>query len=293
MKQSFTENRDLSDDLFDLLDIVFPGIRNAAEHARALGAAWEDVSTPFVFVQDGHVRSHVGVIELPLVLVGRTVKVGSVHAVATHPEHRRLGHCRRLMEELLRDCEGRYETLILTTERPEYCEPYGFRVVQEHCFTVECDAMQHHSEGRPDRLRLLDMRDARDVALVRRLLETREPVSRVVGVASETVVFFFNEGRNPLWYAEDLDVVVCLEQRGRTLTLFDVVGPHAPPLDALVERISHPVDEVLVCFAPDLLRVDGTARPHVLDHDGPSYLMVHGPFGAENQAFTLPRSART
>jgi hypothetical protein len=31
------------------------------------------------------------------------------------------------MEELLQYTAGRYETLILTTEHPEYFEPFGFR----------------------------------------------------------------------------------------------------------------------------------------------------------------------
>jgi hypothetical protein len=140
---------------------------------------------------------------------------------------------------------------------------------------------------------LLDVRERRDVAVLQRLLEAREPVSDVVGVVRETAVFCFNEGRHPLWYSEDLDVVVCLERSGRTLRLFDVVGPDVPPLVELVGRVPGAVDEAVVYFAPDRLGVDATASPHVLDHGGPSHLMVRGPFAAEGRPFTLPRSART
>jgi hypothetical protein len=141
-----------------------------------------------------------------------------------------------------------------------------------------------------DGFRLLNPEDARDVALIERLLMAREPVSEVVGVVNEQAVFCFNEGRRPLCYAEDLDVIVCLERVGTELKLFDVVGVKIPPLVALLERLPGPVGEVTIHFAPDRLGVEAKAVPYVLDHD---YLMVRGPFPAEGEAFALPRSART
>ncbi len=288
MKRSFSDDPALSDDLFDLLDTVFPGLRQTAENARALGAPWESVSTPFLFVDDGRLVSHVGVIELPLVLLGRSVTVGSIHAVATHPHYRRRGYYRRLMEQVLEDCEKRYETLILTTENPEYYEPFGFRVVREHFFTARCRAHDPF-----DGLRLINTKNDGDIALLHQLLKMREPVSHVVGVVNETAVFCFNEGSHPLYYAEDLDVILCMEQEGKKLKLFDLVGPNLPPLASLLERIPQHVEEAVIYFAPDRLAVEAKATPYVLNHNGPSHLMVRGPFIAEGHAFTLPRPART
>jgi predicted N-acetyltransferase YhbS len=288
MKYSFSDNPALSERLFDLLDTVFPGVRQVAQNARALGAPWESVSTPFIHFEQGRAIAHVGVIELSLVLLGRTVTVGSIHGVATHPEARRRGHFRRLMEEVLQYCAGRYETLMLTTEHPEYFAPFGFRVVKEHLFTVKCD-----SAGGSDGFRLLDTSQTGDIALLHRLLETRQAVSQVVGAVNEKAVFCFNEGSRPLHYAADLDVTACLELEEGRLKLFDIVGPKIPPLARVLERIPQRLDEAAICFSADQLAVEAEATPYVLDHDGPSYLMVHGPFAAEGQPFTLPRSART
>jgi len=288
MKYSFSNDPALSERLFDLLDTVFPGLRQAAQNARALGAPWESVSTPFIRFEQGRAVSHVGVIELSLVLLGQTVTAGSIHGVATHPDARRCGHFRRLMEEVLRYCASRYKTLILTTEHPEYFAPFGFRIVKEHLFTVRCD-----SAGGRDGFRLLDPRQASDLALLHRLLEARQAVSQVVGVVNEKAVFCFNEGSRPLHYAEDLDVIVCLELEERGLKLFDIVGPKIPPLARVLERIPQRLEEVAICFSADQLAVEAEATPYVLDHDGPSYLMVRSPFAAAGQTFTLPRSART
>lgn len=284
----FAEQPELTARLFELLDAVFPGLRERVAELRRLGAAWESVSTAFVRLEDGRPVAHVGVIELPLVLLGRPVSVGSVHAVATHPRHRRRGHYRRLMEEVLEHCDARYETLVLTTENPEYYEPVGFRVLQEHVFRLRC-----HSPGGAGRLRSLDLSDPGDVELLTRLLETREPVSRVVGVTDAKAVFCFNEMRRPLFYAGDLDALLCMEIEGSTLKLFDVVGPQLPSLDALLATMPRPIDEVVGHFSMDRLAPAAAPRPYVLDHDGPSYLMARGPFAAERRPFTLPRPART
>jgi len=48
VKCSFAEDPGLAGRLFDLLDVVFPGLRDHARRIAALGAPWESVSTPFV-----------------------------------------------------------------------------------------------------------------------------------------------------------------------------------------------------------------------------------------------------
>ena len=131
MKGDWRGDPSLYDSLFDLLDLVFPGVREGAEEIRRYGASWESVSTPYVRYEGGRIVSHVGVTPLPLVVAGRAARVGSVHAVATHPDHRRKGHYRSLMEEVIDDRAGAFETLILTTENPEYYEPFGFRVLPD------------------------------------------------------------------------------------------------------------------------------------------------------------------
>lgn len=288
MQGSFADDPGLLGRLMDLFDLVFPGLRRGADRARVLGAPWESVSTPFVAVADGCVVSHVGLIELPLVIDGRSEIVGAVHGVATHPEYRRQGHYRGLMEELLDSCADRLQTLVLTTEHPEYFTPFGFRVVPEHVFTVP-----RPRPAGPGSLRLLDVDDAGDVSLLHRLLEDRAPVSERLGVVCEHGVFCFNEGRRPLHYAPDLDVVLCLERRKGTVTLYDVVGPEVPDLDALLDRLPGPISSVTLAFAPDRLAPDATPVPGLFDHDGPSYLMVRGSLGDEKMPFALPRPART
>jgi hypothetical protein len=138
-----------------------------------------------------------------------------------------------------------------------------------------------------------------DLQLLDRLLETRTPVSHILGVVRDKAVFGFNAVRLPLYYAADLDVLVSYVLEGTRLTLFDLVGTQIPPLNALLERLPQPLEQVATCFSPDRLDADFQAMPHTLmdlpgalGEEGADYLMVRGPFAAEGQPCTLPRSAR-
>lgn len=285
-QQSFAEDPIISKQLFDLLEIVFPEIelKSLAASAKAFGASWEDASTPFIRFHNDIAISHVGVLEIPMQLVEQKVNVGGIHAVSTHPEFRRRGYYRDIMQEVLTYCEQKYDTLVLTTSQPEIYEPFGFRVVKEHNFIAKCNATGHKNG-----FRLLNTLDDNDKKLVHRLLETRAPVSDIVGIFNAKALFYVNEGTRTLHYADDLDVIVCMEIKDNRLKLFDLVGTKIPTLDAILDRIPDNIQEVTIYFTPDRLDVNTQAIPHVLDG---AMLMVRGAFAAEGKEFMFPRSAR-
>jgi len=118
----------------------------------------------------------------------------------------------------------------------------------------------------------------------------------------EKAVFCFNEGTRPLHYAADIDVLASMEVDGSRLKLYDVVAPRMCSLATLLARIPQAVEEVWVGFSPDKLRASrAEALPHSIKGNdglmghvlgGQDLFMVRGPFAAEGQKFTVPRSAR-
>lgn len=287
MRADFRTDPTLSPALFALLDLVFPGIAAGAARLRDWGAAWEEASTPFVQrAADGAVLAHVGLIPLPLWLDGRLTRAATLHAVACHPDHRRRGFHAGLMRELLAHAESRFDSLLLTTEHPEYFTPFGFRVVEECAFDLEPGG----SGERQPRTLDLDCPEDRDTA--QRILARREPVSHVLGVGPERAVFLFNEARAGILHVPELEALLCLELDGDTLRLFDVAAPRLPTLDQL--RPWLPASRRLeLAFAPDRLAPGAPPRARLFEHDGPSWLLVHGTWLPAGTPFTLPRSART
>ncbi len=150
-----------------------------AVRAEALGFAWAAVSTPFVRREGERVVGHVGLIELPLVVAGQTVRVGSIHAVCADPERRGRGLGAALMQDALAACARRYETVVLTTEIPQFYARFGFRAVREHAFARALSAASWRPP--PGARRLTEAPD--DVRLLHRLLAGRAPVSDRLGSA--------------------------------------------------------------------------------------------------------------
>ena len=175
--------------------------------------------------------------------------------------------------------------MILFTAQPELYEPFGFRVLGEHLFHAPWS-------GAPggDGFRLLNLREASDVRLTEQLLAEREPVSNRAGVVREIGIFGFNEGTRPLRYAEDLQMIACLEVDGSRLKLFDVVGARLCSLSDIIERLPQRIDAIEFYFSPDRFDIAARAEPHLVDGD--SNLMARGAFAPEGLPFMIPRSAR-
>jgi GNAT superfamily N-acetyltransferase len=238
--------------LVALLGRVWPALPPAIARAEALGFWWADVSTAFARHEGPRAIAHVGVIALPLILDGRPCTVASIHAVCTDPERRRRGHAEALMHEALAYCRVRYDTVLLTTLIPQFYARHGFRPVPEHVFTRALPLGRRCGGGR----RLSD--SAEDVALLRRLLAGRAPVSQRLGTLEEGTVFVLAllltwGGFSRAHYHADLDVVTVHQVVNRTLMLYDVVGRTIPPLDALAAAIGADADRVVTLFVPERL----------------------------------------
>lgn len=136
---------------------------------------------------------------------------------------------------------------------------------------------------------MLNLQTPGDRHILQRLLHEREAVSNILGVVKEKAVFCFNEGSQPLHYAEDLDLIVVMDIENTRLKLFDIVWSQPCRLVDILVHISQPIDEVVFYFSPDRLDVKAQPFAHVLDG---TWLMARGPFSGENQVFILPRSAR-
>ena len=112
----------------------------------------------------------------------------------------------------------------------------------------------------------------------------------MLGVLREKDVFKFNLEEDQLLRSDALDLVVLMERTARRLTIYDLVAPVIPSLERLLGELADPIDEVELCFSPDLL---GVGQAHALPHtEDDGVLMVRGAFGTDGRPFMLPPSAR-
>ena len=295
-RRSYKDDLTLSDRVFALLETWFTGIARPRRTAALLGSRWDDCSTPFVCEKKGQIVSHVGLLEMPYLINGQRHQLGGVHGVCTLASERRRGHFRAIMEELLEYCEGRYDTLELGTENPEYYEPFGFRVIPEHRFIARLA-----SPGGGDGFRPFDAASQSDLERLDRLLGERAAVSHRVGVVDERDVFKFSQGTRGLHYSKALDCFAVFEFEGARWVLSDVVARELPSLEALLSQLARPVEEVEFHFSPD--RFDTTAtttwcagplpprtkpswchRPHATDRELRRAAASRGPSRSSNSS---------
>lgn len=287
-QRSYADDTDLLGRVFALLDLSFPGLSSHARGLERFGLHWDQVSTPFVLSHDDRVLTHVGVLEMPMIVDGREVLVGGIHAACTHPNHRRRGYFRSVIEAALAWCDTRYATQMLIAGEPEIYEPFGFRVVQECRFV----SLEHRTPKTPTtrKLRQLDLDKPDDLSLLHRLLDERSPVSRRLGVVRERDVFLFCQATRPMWYAEDLDAILCVQADESTLRVHDIVATRVPSLWQLIDCMASSFQRVEVYFVPDQLDAHLTPEPHVVDGD--SLLMARGERSGLHGELMLPRTAR-
>jgi GNAT superfamily N-acetyltransferase len=275
-------------------DTVWHRLSERIELARRAGADWYRVSTPFVALEGDVVVAHVGVIEIALVLDGVPTTVAGIHAVGTHPEHRRRGHAGRLLAQALAYADQRFDVAQLTTEVPAVFRASGFRSLPQTRFVVPLPPRRMTSG-----LRRLSIDDRDDLALLHQKLRTRTALSQVLGVVEPGWLFVIDEvlsqrGLERVHYAADLDALIVFEEGTAAdnegherIKLLDVVASTLPPLDEVLRRLpaGSPASEVELYFTPDRFEVS-------LVEEEPAYpgehLMVRGAYPPSRTAFVLP-----
>lgn len=274
-------------ELYAVLESGFPGLTPKIDAARALGFDWDPVTTPFVArAQDDRIVTHVGVLDVPLRLDGRAVRVAGLHAVCTHPEHRRRGHYRRAMERALRFVDERWERAQLYTNQPALYEPFGFRVIP----TKRWEAAR--SPG-PSRAIAAPVDPDRDRLALIETLARRAPVSHVYASADDGWLF----GIDAVLEAGDLSLVRRIPElelfvagllQGDRFTLYDVVGSALPSWRDLAPHLPG-TGNIGLAFTPDRF---GDAQLRAAEPASKGSYMVRGPFDLEGRDFAVPRLAQ-
>lgn len=268
--------------LLAVLGSAFSTVPGKIDAARALGWDWDATTTPFVDHVDGQIVSHVGVLEVPLRLAGRAVRVAGIHAVCTLPSHRRRGCYRRAMEQAMAFVEPRWELAQLFTDQPALYEPFGFRVVA----TGQWEA-DRPPGPRGDLARPLDPET--DLSALGGALARRAPLSDRYAVVDDGWLLGIDAvlatgDLSLLRRVPQLDAFIAGRLQGDRLTLYDVIATSLPSFAELCPYLPGE-GPVRLAFTPDRF-VEARARsveptPH-------GCYMVRGSFPLRAGEFAVP-----
>jgi predicted N-acetyltransferase YhbS len=271
----------------DLLGRIWTRLPSAVVRARGCGVEWFEVSTPFVEGEAGRIVAHVGVLEIPVMLGGEAQTVAGIHAVCSHPEHRRRGHMRAAMQRALAWADARCETAVLWANDPSIYGRFGFVARQESMFVGPVCG------GSTRELRVLALDQPADVAFLHERLAARQPVCRRLATREPGWLALLDLA---LWtpgpslaYLPELDCIVVYAVRERFLDLYDVIARDVPTLADIAARLGERIDTAIVYFSPDLLAAPTlVAEPTVLIDS----LMVRGRWPVDDRSFAFSPLSR-
>lgn len=234
----------------------------------------DPTSMPFAyFDENGICVANLSAFSMPMMVDGGLVKAAGFQSGAVRPQWRGRGLYRDLMRRAFSwsDAQG-FELGLLLTDKPAIYQPYGFKILPQHQFSGPAPVAAKPIGA--SRSVFLD--NAGDVALVKRLLRERTPVSSIFAVAAQAEMFLLNGCFDPsirLSYLDQPESVVAWKSgEADCLRLLDVVGKTIPPLSVILAALDQRPSRVEVCLPPDRLAWQGTPEPF------PSHtsLMVRG-----------------
>ncbi len=263
---------DLLKDIFDI-DVT---------PLEGLGGPDPTCSPTGFFNQDGCCIANLSAFSMPLMMEGRIVHAAGWQSGAVRPAWRDRGLFRQLMDITFDRCRAAgYEAMVLTTRHPGLYEPYGFKTLPQarfFCPTPSRPVSARVASTTYPRARQLDIRDASDLALLRKALADRTPVSKNFAVLDQSHMFLLNAWLSPsvsLHWLEHANCIVATDVSSPDrLSLLDVIASEMPTLSRLQAALAPTAVEVEVHFPPDLLSIDGGFATTAAD-DGLALMMWH------------------
>ncbi|EAE9960702.1 N-acetyltransferase, partial [Listeria monocytogenes] len=173
--------------------------------------------------------------------------------VMTHPNYRGQGLAKNLLNHVIAKYEDQYDFLYLFANDTvlDFYPKFGFERIEESSFTVDaCNLKKKASK-----LKKLNPDNKTDFQLISRIVSERAPLSNILDVKeSEDLLMFYVliALKNELYYLEELDVIVLMEQEGTDLYVLDILS--TKKLD-VVEVLSYlstkKIETIHLLFTPE------------------------------------------
>ncbi|AGR17830.1 TPA: GNAT family N-acetyltransferase [Listeria monocytogenes] len=214
---------------------------------------WNDKYVCYSYIDNNEVISNVSINKMNLIYQGENYSALQIGTVMTHPNYRGQGLAKNLLNHVIAKYEDQYDFLYLFANDTvlDFYPKFGFERIEESSFTVDaCNLKKKASK-----LKKLNPDNKTDFQLISRIVSKRAPLSNILDVKeSEDLLMFYVliALKNELYYLEELDVIVLMEQEGTDLYVLDILS--TKKLD-VVEVLSYlstkKIETIHLLFTPE------------------------------------------
>ncbi|MEZ5278149.1 MAG: GNAT family N-acetyltransferase [Opitutaceae bacterium] len=250
----FYRQEHLAQPFFELQRMIFPGLDLA--WARDNGFLSPEV-VPFGLFENGRALSILNATTSNIVIRDHTIRAVQLGTVATHPEFRKTGLSRLLINKVFDRYRDSTDIVFLYANDQvlDFYPKLGFERVLETHFSMPVRDYPANS------FRRLDPKKPQDRETIFRSFDRRVSLSGACGVedyrllAKWYALTFFADN---LWYHEDTDVLIVASIEDRSILVHDVVS--SIPVPGFFRQFSWPaVEEAILQFVPD--QFEGSFAP--------------------------------
>ncbi len=209
---------------------------------------WKDNYIPYSVVIDGEVVSNVSVNACNMNYKGQIVKLIQLGTIMTDDDYRGNGYARALMEEVLKDYDGKVDGIYLFANDSvlEFYPKFGFKEAKEYQFTKdvtisgECTAQN------------VPLRDKIDFDRTVEILDTKKQNAQLYMVDNPGLYMFYLSQfmTENLFYIEECNSYAIAEVKDDTLILHAIIGNGA--VDEVIRAFGSQVKKVILCFTPNV-----------------------------------------
>ncbi|HAC2552742.1 TPA_asm: GNAT family N-acetyltransferase [Listeria monocytogenes] len=214
---------------------------------------WNDKYVCYSYIDNNEVISNVSINKMNLTYQGENYSALQIGTVMTHPNYRGQGLAKNLLNHVIAKYEDQYDFLYLFANDTvlDFYPKFGFERIEESSFTVDaCNLKKKASK-----LKKLNPDNKTDFQLISRIVSKRASLSNILDVKeSEDLLMFYVliALKNELYYLEELDVIVLMEQEGTDLYVLDILS--TKKLD-VVEVLSYlstkKIETIHLLFTPE------------------------------------------
>ncbi|EAD0697802.1 TPA: GNAT family N-acetyltransferase [Listeria monocytogenes] len=186
---------------------------------------WNDKYICYSYIDDNKVIANVSINKMNLIYQGEDYRALQIGTVMTHPDYRGQGLAKKLLEHVIAKYEEQYDFLYLFANDTvlDFYPKFGFELVEESSFTVDACSLKRKASN----LKKLNPGNKTDFQLIRRIVSEKTPLSNILDVReSEDLLMFYVliALKNELYYIEELDVIVLMEQEDADLYVLDILS---------------------------------------------------------------------
>ena len=223
------------------------------------GGHWSDIYVCYAYAVGNTIVANVSATSLDFVIDGEQKRGVQIGTVMTHPDYRGQGLAGKLMEHVIAHYEKHCDFMFLFADKTvlAFYPKYGFSRIEQSTFQYQ---PQGHAQDRrevspaPD-MRQLSMTDEEDLKTVKRLTESRRPISPIFGVTQDQGLLMFYLTRSfskDIYYLPGEDIAVVMRLKGDELSVYDILSQKPfVQAEVLQKIVSSDVRSVKLLFTPD------------------------------------------